>query len=114
MGIWQVLPGSCEYGGMTEFPPSHAALRAARDLLLRHRDDYDAARAEFAWPELGEFNWALDWFDVIAAEHPDRTALRIVTGTGPGPGTRIGYAEMAARSNQVANWLRDQGVQRGD
>jgi acetyl-CoA synthetase len=99
---------------MTASRSDAAAFRSARDLLLRHRDDYDAARAEFAWPELGEFNWALDWFDAIAAEHPDRTALRIVTASGTGPGTRISYAEMAARSNQVANWLRGQGVQRGD
>jgi hypothetical protein len=39
-------------------------------------------RAEFSWPELDEFNWALDWFDVIAAEHPDRVALRIVADDG--------------------------------
>ena len=44
--------------------------RAARDLLLAHRSDYDTARREFAWPDLEEFNWALDWFDAIAAEHP--------------------------------------------
>ena len=46
---------------------STAAFRVARDLLLRYREDYDGARARFAWPELDEFNWALDWFDVIAA-----------------------------------------------
>ena len=63
---------------MTEPHPSPAAFRAARDLLLRHRDDYETARREFSWPALDEFNWALDWFDVIAAEHPDRLALRIV------------------------------------
>ena len=63
-----------------------AAFRAARDLLLRHRADYAAARAEFSWPELDEFNWALDWFDVIAAEHPDRNALRIVTSPAAGRG----------------------------
>ncbi|MBV9381570.1 MAG: AMP-dependent synthetase, partial [Streptosporangiaceae bacterium] len=61
---------------------STAAFRGARDLLLRHREDYDAARREFSWPALGEFNWALDWFDVIAAEHPDRDALRVVAGDG--------------------------------
>ena len=55
---------------MTEPHPSAAAFRAARDLLLRHRDDYAAAKREFSWPALEEFNWALDWFDVIAAEHP--------------------------------------------
>jgi len=111
MGTWQVLPGSCEYGGMTEFPPNHAALRAARDLLLRYRDDYDSARREFAWPELDEFNWALDWFDVIAAEHPDRTGLRIVAEDED---ISLTYAELAARSAQVANWLRGLGVRRGD
>ena len=116
--------------GMTDSRKDAASFRAARDFLLRHRDDYNAARAGFSWPELHEYNWALDWFDVIAAEHPDRTALRIVTPPGPehgGPatsagaaggeaerGTRISYAEMAARSGQVANWLRDVGVQRGD
>ena len=96
---------------MTDHASSISAFRAARDLLLRHRDDYDAARREFAWPELGEFNWALDWFDVIAGEHPERTALRIVSGEED---TRLSYAELAARSGQVANWLRGLGVRRGD
>jgi acetyl-CoA synthetase len=103
---------------MTDRRSEAAGFRAARDLLLRHRADYDAARAEFSWPELDEFNWALDWFDVIATEHPDRTALRIVTSPGGGPngehGTRISYQEMSRRSDQVASWLRDVGVQRGD
>ena len=61
---------------------SLTAFRAARDLLLNHREDYDAAVAEFSWPKLGEFNWALDWFDEIAAEHPDRIALRVVGDDG--------------------------------
>jgi acetyl-CoA synthetase len=39
--------------GMTE---ATDRFRAARDLLLRYRDDYDAARREFAWPDLDEFN----------------------------------------------------------
>jgi acetyl-CoA synthetase len=104
---------------MTDRRSEAAGFRAARDLLLRHRADYDAARAEFSWPELDEFNWALDWFDAIAAEHPDRAALRIVTspgGAGPNGdhGTRISYRQMSRRSDQVACWLRDVGVQRGD
>ena len=45
------------------------AFRAARDLLLRHRDDYESARREFTWPELDGFNWAVDWFDVIARDN---------------------------------------------
>ncbi len=87
------------------------AYRAARDLLLRHRDDYETARTQFTWPDLDEFNWALDWFDVLAAEHPDRDALRVVTADGD---VRLSYAAMAARSSQVASWLRGLGVRRGD
>src|SRR5437588_2638989 len=87
------------------------AFRDARDFLLRHARDYEAARAGFTWPELGEFNWALDWFDAIA-DGNDRTALWIVEQDGSEG--RWSFAEMARRSNQVANWLRDRGVRRGD
>src|SRR6201999_3883375 len=73
------------------------------------------ARDSFAWPELDTFNWGLDWFDVIAAEHPDRTALRVVGALGDGGlDEQVSYGEMATRSNQVANWLRGLGVRRGD
>ncbi len=91
---------------------SAAAFRAARDLLLRYREDYGAARASFAWPELDQFNWALDWFDVIAAEHPERTALRVVSDVGGDES--VSYGEMAARSGRAANWLRGLGVRGGD
>jgi acetyl-CoA synthetase len=91
---------------------AHAAFRAARDLLLAHRTDYTAARREFTWPELNEFNWALDWFDVIAAEHPGRLALRVAWDDGADEA--LTYGQMAARSSQVANWLRGLGVRRGD
>src|SRR6266700_6244982 len=88
------------------------AFRTARDLLLGYRDDYESARREFSWPELIEFNWALDWFDVIAAEHPDRPALRILADDGFD--VSLSYAELAVRSAQVASWLRGLGVRRGD
>jgi acetyl-CoA synthetase len=91
--------------------PGTLAFRTARDLLLRHRTDDDSARAEFRWPTLDRFNWALDWFDVVAAEHPERTALWIVEEDGSE--TRLSYARMAERSARVANWLRAHGVRRG-
>jgi acetyl-CoA synthetase len=100
---------SCHDGRMT---PSTDAFRAARDLLLTYRDDYESARREFAWPRLDEFNWALDWFDVIAAEHPDRPALRILADDGSD--VSLSYGELTTRSGQVANWLRGLGVRRGD
>lgn len=43
------------------------SFRAARDFLLRHREDYAAAYEGFSWPRPERFNWALDWFDEIAA-----------------------------------------------
>ncbi len=97
---------------MTDEHSPTQTFRDARDLLLRHREDYPAARAGFTWPQLGEFNWALDWFDVIAGEHPDRDALRILADGDAA--ARISYGEMSARSNQVANWLRGLGARRGD
>ncbi|MEV4702490.1 AMP-binding protein [Actinoplanes sp. NPDC049316] len=90
---------------------STAAFRAARDFLLEHREDYAGAYAGFEWPRLGEFNWALDWFDVIA-EGNDDPALWIVEEDGSE--RRFSFAEMAQRSNRVANWLRARGVRRGD
>ncbi|PZT77464.1 MULTISPECIES: AMP-binding protein [unclassified Streptomyces] len=85
--------------------------RAARDFLLRHRDDYDAACAGFQWPRSPHFNWALDWFDVIARDN-DRTALHIVEEDGRR--TEVSFAEMSARSDRAANWLHGRGVRAGD
>ncbi|MGW7072406.1 AMP-binding protein [Streptomyces sp. NPDC054855] len=85
--------------------------RTARDFLLRHREDYEAAYEGFAWPRPERFNWALDWFDVIARDN-DKTALHIVEEDGPA--TRFSFAHLSARSDKVANWLRAQGVRAGD
>ena len=92
----------------------YRSFRAARDLLLAHREDYEAARREFAWPDLPEFNWALDWFDMLAADpvHADQPALRIAEEDGAE--TTVTFRQLARRSDQAANWLRDRGVSRGD
>jgi acetyl-CoA synthetase len=87
------------------------AFLQARDFLLRHRDDYATAYKDFAWPELSEFNWALDWFDEYARSNL-APALWVVEENGDE--TKLSFAELSARSNQLANWLRQQGVQRGD
>jgi acetyl-CoA synthetase len=87
------------------------AFLQARDFLLRHRDDYATAYKDFSWPELTEFNWALDWFDEYARSNLE-PALWVVEESGEE--TKLSYAELSARSNQLANWLRQHGVQRGD
>ncbi|MEV4598288.1 AMP-binding protein [Amycolatopsis sp. NPDC049253] len=93
---------------------AYQVFREARDYLQSHREDYDTAVREFAWPQPAEFNWALDWFDVVARDpaNAQRYALWIVEEDGTE--NRWTYPEMAARSDQVATWLRRLGVSRGD
>ncbi|MEH0637177.1 AMP-binding protein [Streptomyces bottropensis] len=85
--------------------------RAARDFLLAHREDYATAYEGFTWPRPEYFNWALDWFDVIARGN-DRAALHIVEEDGTE--TVVSFAEMSERSSRVANRLRDRGVRADD
>ncbi|MGW4299381.1 AMP-binding protein [Streptomyces sp. NPDC004646] len=85
--------------------------RSARDFLLENREDYQAAYEGFRWPRPEHFNWALDWFDVIA-DGNDRTALHIVEEDGGE--TRLSFADLATRSSRVANHLRERGVAAGD
>lgn len=82
----------------------------ARDFLLAHRTDYDTAYRDFRWPQLTNFNWALDYFDSMAKDN-HKPALWLVDDHGE---TKLSFAEMSARSNQVANFLRAQGVKRGE
>ena len=85
--------------------------RKARDTLLTHRTDYERAIAAFSWPRLQQFNWALDWFDVIARDN-ERPGLRIV-GDG-GCDVSLSFEELRQRSNRLANHLRALGLRRGD
>ncbi len=90
---------------------SAAAFLKARDFLLQHRTNYVTAYRDFRWPQLGEFNWALDYFDAMARGN-QATALHIVGEDGSE--TRRSFASLSARSDQVANFLRSLGVARGD
>src|SRR3978361_328219 len=88
----------------------------ARSFLLTHRTDYDKAVADFRWPDPVPFNWALDWFDAELARNPDskdRPALWIVDA-GSDRQTKLSFEALSRRSNQVANFLRAQGLKRGD
>ena len=91
--------------------PSLAAFLQARDLLLGLRGKPDAAVAQFRWPRIDEFNWALDHFDTMALGN-DAPALWIVDADGSEH--RFSFAQLSARSAQVANFLRAAGVKRGD
>jgi acetyl-CoA synthetase len=92
-------------------PSPTARFLQARDFLQQHRSDYDTAYRDYRAPQLDEFNWALDYFDVQARDNAI-PALWVVEEDGSE--RKISYAEMAARSDQVANWLRECGVRRGE
>jgi acetyl-CoA synthetase len=70
----------------------------------------------FRWPDPVPFNWALDWFDAELARDPesrDRAALWIVDAD-TNRDTKLSFANLSRRSNRVANFLRAQGLRRGD
>ncbi|BCO38346.1 AMP-dependent synthetase [Mycobacterium heckeshornense] len=85
--------------------------------MATNTDRYRAARdsalaGDLTWPRItGFFNWATDWFDVIARGN-DRTALWIVDDAGGDQ--RLSFADMADRSDRVAAWLHQLGVGKGD
>jgi acetyl-CoA synthetase len=100
---------------MNRSPKSSLAnFYAAREFLVAHSEDYETAYRDFRWPEIDEFNWALDHFDAVGAD-PERGGARALWIVEPdGSEAYWTFAELAARSNQVANWLRGHGVARGD
>jgi acetyl-CoA synthetase len=104
---------------LPEHAGTHETLRRARDLLLPRRAEAAEATATdptSGWspPRLEHVNWALDWFDVVAAQPgtASRTALWVVEEDGTH--TKVTYEQMAVRSGQLAAWLRAEGVDRGD
>lgn len=84
--------------------------RDARDFLISNRDDYEAAYNGFKRPQFDRFNWAIDWFDAIA-EGNENIALWVAEQDGSDQ--KLTFSQMSKRSNQVANWLKENGVERG-
>ena len=89
--------------------------RSARDQLVAAITDYDQAVATFQWPRLARaFNWATDWFDVIARDPASAGRLALWIVEQDGSERKVTFAEMAARSDRVATWLAGLGVGKGD
>lgn len=82
-----------------------------RDRLLRGGISPEEARQAFEWPDLEHFNWAVDYFDRIAAGN-EQPALRVVNDAGLDEA--VSFSALARRSDQLANWLADLGIAPGD
>ncbi len=91
---------------------STETFKAARDLLLALRDNYEFARSGFQWPKLKRFNWALDWFDAELArgDNGRKMALKVLGETVE----TMTFGELSEASNRAANGLRALGAKRGD
>jgi len=81
-----------------------------RDFTLNVKS-YEKAVEGFEWPRITKFNWALDYFDVMAKDN-DKTAL--IYADTAGNETIVSFNDMMKRSNQVANFLNDIGLEKGD
>jgi acetyl-CoA synthetase len=97
--------------GTLRLTEAHHLFARRRDLLIDLRSDLDAARKAFTWTRPGLFNWALEWFDVIAADNP-RPALELLHADGRS--RTVTYQQLSTRSDRIANWLVRLGVQRED
>lgn len=77
----------------------------ARDALLRNREDLERARAEFRWPELGEFNWAWDWLEVLADHGVERGDRILVMLTNVMPLWETMLAAIKVERGEHEFWL---------
>jgi len=84
---------------------------SARQFLLNNRTDYEKARREFRWPDLSDFNWARDWFDIYA--QGNRKLALWLRSEGKDE-IKLSYQELAERSDRVGHFLQRQGVMPGD
>jgi len=87
-----------------------AEFLAARDYLLQ-APNYQEAKAHFTWPNVGNFNWALDYFDGIAERRANPALLYV---DDKGFETKLSFGAMREKSNKAANFLRGLGLGKGD
>ncbi len=79
---------------------------------LKSLDEYRQIRKTFRLDPPEYYNFGFDIVDRWAAERPEHAAMRWVSVNGED--RTITWAELAARSNQVANAVFDLGLKHGD
>ncbi|WP_459587611.1 AMP-binding protein [Corynebacterium camporealensis] len=88
--------------------------KKARDRLLEQRTNYEEARADFSWPQFEHFNFATDWFDFLGEDPESKDKPALVICESDGSSSRRSFSDLSRRSKQLAHWLSEQGVKRGD
>ncbi len=82
----------------------------ARDFFF-NVSSYEEAYEKFKWPRVTKFNWASDYFDEMARGN-EKDAL--IYCDEAGNEKIVSFDKMSRRSSQVANFLNDLGLQKGD
>ncbi len=95
---------------ISKFSPDARKFIELRDFMMNVQS-YEEAYKGFQWPRVSKFNWATDYFDKIA-EGNNKPAL--IFADENGNEAIISYDQMMKRSNQVANFFSDLGLQKGD
>ncbi len=78
---------------------------------IQNAPDYETANKLFHWPHVTKFNWATDYFDQMAQGNMKDALIYADTA---GNERRVSFEKMRIRSNQVANYLADLGMEKGD
>ena len=73
---------------------------------------YEDACRSFEWNLPPTFNFGRDVVDAIARDEPEKLAL--IWCDESGAERRFSFGDISRLSNQLANWLVSQGVERGD
>jgi acetyl-CoA synthetase len=84
------------------------------DKFLNKKDfsSYEDLYENFSINIPGDFNYAYDVVDVIAAEAPDKTAM--VWCDDKGNEANFNFAQMKYYSDKAANFFRNNGIKKGD
>jgi len=78
---------------------------------VQQAPDYETVQKLFHWPHVTKFNWATDYFDQIAKGNQKDALIYADTN---GNEKKVSFEQMRQRSNQVANFLSDLGMEKGD
>jgi acetyl-CoA synthetase len=70
----------------------------ARNFLLANRCNYADAYQDFRWPALEPFNWATDYFDVMAANNAE---LALIIDSEDSTRQSLSFATLSGRVCQA-------------
>ncbi|MCE4622141.1 MAG: AMP-binding protein, partial [Desulfurococcales archaeon] len=99
-------------------PSSQESLKnflEARDFILS-RPNYEEAKANFKWPELGKWNWGVQYFNGVLAEQASNPAVIWVDDEllDSRDSKTLTFQRLKEDSDKLVNALEGRGYSKGD